>query len=50
MNRYIKLIFPIVALAFLMWGCGLVSGIFTVDYEFEKDIESSSSETLDEVF
>ena len=50
MKRYIKFIFPIVGLAFLMWGCGLVSGIFTVDYEFEEDIHSSSSETLDEVF
>jgi len=50
MIRYIKFIFPIVGLAFLMWGCGLVSGIFTVDYEFEDDIHSSSSQILDEVF
>ena len=50
MKRYVKFIFPIVALTFLVWGCGLVSGIFTVDYEFEDDIHSSSSPTLDEVF
>ena len=50
MKKYIKFIFPIVALAFLGWGCGLISGIFTVDYAFKDDIHSSSSPALDEVF
>ena len=39
MKKWLILVIPAVALTFL--GCGLVSGVFTIDQEF-ADIESSS--------
>ena len=47
MKKQLKIIFPIVALAFLGWGCGLVSGVFTVDHEFDDFGSSSSATHLD---
>lgn len=50
MKKRLKFVFPVVALAFLVWGCGLISGIFSIDYAFRDDIHSSSSPALDQVF
>jgi hypothetical protein len=46
MKKWFKLVLPVLALAFLGWGCGLISGIFTIDQPIE-DIHSSSTPTLD---
>jgi hypothetical protein len=47
MKKHIRLIFPIVALAFLVLGCGLISGIFSFDHEI-RDFRTSSPTALDE--
>ncbi len=41
MKKWLILVIPAVALTFL--GCGLISGVFTIDQEF-ADIQSSSEE------
>jgi hypothetical protein len=49
MQKWLKSIFPLLAVAFLGWGFSgcLVSGIFTLDYPFDHDISTSSNPTLD---
>jgi len=49
MKKWLKYIFPLLAVAFLGWGLSgcLVSGIFTLDYPFNQDIHALPSSTLD---
>lgn len=49
MRKWLKYVFPFVALAFLSWGLSgcLVSGVFTLDYAFDHDISTSDSPSLD---
>jgi hypothetical protein len=47
MKKWFIFIPAILLLIFLGGGCGLVSGVFTIDHPFEQDIHTSNVPTLD---